>query len=99
MIHFYFLDAFQVVMHIKFISFSAFCKIFNFTIFELKCSIQVKTNIKMYITKKRCDNLRVASYELKIFLQVENESYKLPIHFTSCELLFTSYKLPFTSLK
>ena len=52
MIHFYFLDAFQVVMHIKFISFSAFCKIFNFTIFELKCSIQVKTNIKMYITKK-----------------------------------------------
>ena len=67
MIHFYFLDAFQVVMHIKFISFSAFCKIFNFTIFELKCSIQVKTNIKMYITKKRCDNLRVASYELKIF--------------------------------
>ena len=67
MIHFYFLDAFQVVMHIKFISFSAFCKIFNFTIFELKCSIQVKTNIEMYITKKRCDNLRVASYELKIF--------------------------------
>ena len=53
----------------------------------------------MYITKKRCNNLRVASYELNFFLQVENESYKLPIYFTSCELLFTSYKLPFTSLK
>ena len=33
--------------------------------------------------------MRVASY----FLRVENKNYKLPIYFTSCELLFTSYDL------
>ena len=46
--------------------------------------------------------MRVASY----FLRAGNKNYKLPIYFTSCELLltnyellFTSYELPFTSWK
>ena len=37
-IHFYLIDTFQLVMHMKLISFSVLCKIFNFMKFELKCS-------------------------------------------------------------
>ena len=47
MIHFY-------LMH-----FSWF-KIFNFKKFELKCSIQVKIDIKLYITKNRSYGFKVA---------------------------------------
>ena len=58
-IYFYLFDASQLVMHIKLILFSGFCKIFSFKKFDLKCLFQVKIDIKMYSTKNRCCGLKV----------------------------------------
>ena len=64
------------------------------TIIELIKATCIMKDI-FFVVKMWCDNLRVASYEFKIFmwvasyfLRVEKKNYKLPIYFTSCELLF-----------
>ena len=55
----------KLVMHIKLTSFHVFCKIFNFKKFELKCSIQVKIDVKIYITKNHSYGLKVAIAQWK----------------------------------
>ena len=58
----------------------------------------------MYITKKRCNNLRVASYELNFFftswkwkLQAANLFYELRVTIHELQVTFYELKIKFTS--